>query len=225
MFPDSVIAEQFQMKRTKLSYIISFGLSPYFKNELVLNLQKCSSFVVIFDESYNKITKSEQMDVLIKFWDNDKKKSCTRYHASEFLERGTASEISKHLKLAIKDIDMCKVVQISMDGPNTNLKFYRELVEEREQNYPENHCLIDIGIGGLHVLNGAFRTGATGTGWHLDNILRGLYNMFQDTYTRRTDFIQLTGTGDQYLKEFFFLFTILSPGIVLLKSVFISYCI
>lgn len=140
------------------------------------------------------------------------------------MERGTASEISKHLKLAIKDIDMCKVVQISMDGPNTNLKFYRELVEEREQNYPENHCLIDIGIGGLHVLNGAFRTGATGTGWHLDNILRGLYNMFQDTYTRRTDFIQLTGTGDQYLKDFIlflFIHNIITRKCVIKKCIYI----
>lgn len=34
MFPDSDIAKRMQKKRTKIGYLIVFGLAPYFHNEL-----------------------------------------------------------------------------------------------------------------------------------------------------------------------------------------------
>ena len=44
-----------------------------------------------------------------------------------------------------------------MDGPNVNLKFYREFVQKRkDENF---HLLIDIGSCGLHVIHKRLGTG------------------------------------------------------------------
>ena len=45
-----------------------------------------------------------------------------------------------------------------MDGPSVNLKFYNEIVEDRQGNIV--HSLIDIGSCNLHIMYGSFKTGA-----------------------------------------------------------------
>ena len=53
---------------------------------------------------------------------------------------------------------MKKMVQVSMDGPNVDKKWYDSAVEERNQNdgYP---ALTDIGSCSLHVVHGSFKSG------------------------------------------------------------------
>ena len=41
MFPDSDIAKQFEMQKDKNSYVVTFGLGPYFQAQLVSKLQNC----------------------------------------------------------------------------------------------------------------------------------------------------------------------------------------
>ena len=66
MFPDSQIAQQFKLGRTKLSYVLYFGLAEYFRQLLLEDLRKCQYFVVAFDESFNTISQRGQMDLHIK---------------------------------------------------------------------------------------------------------------------------------------------------------------
>ena len=49
-----------------------------------------------------------------------------------------------------------------MDGPSVNLKFYNELVQDRQENMV--HSLIDIGSCSLNIVHGSFKTGAEKTG-------------------------------------------------------------
>ena len=53
MFPNSSIAQHMSCGPTKLSYLISFGSAPYFRELLLADIKKASCFVVSFDESYN----------------------------------------------------------------------------------------------------------------------------------------------------------------------------
>ena len=72
MFPDSAIARKFSCGETKCSYLIQFGLAPYFKEYLSNKIQKPGTiFVVSFDESLNKVLQEEQMDLLLRFWDDE----------------------------------------------------------------------------------------------------------------------------------------------------------
>ena len=57
-----------------------------------------------------------------------------------------------------------------MDGSSVNLKFYNEIVQDRQQNMA--HSLIDIGTCSLHIVHGSFKTGAEKIGWDLKALLK-----------------------------------------------------
>ena len=174
-----------------MSYLLTFGLAPYFLNELYKKLKNSPNYVILFDESYNSISKSEQMDVHVRFWDDDSNCVITRYLDSQFLNRGTADQIFLY---ATRNLDDSKILQLSMDGPSVNLKFYRDYVSCRSESPAGTPSLVDIGVCGLHVVHGAFKTGVNSTSWKIDNLLRSLYYLFHDTYARRTEYREITGS-------------------------------
>ena len=67
MFPDSNIAKNFACGKTKCSYIVTYGLAPYFKSLLNDTLSSLDCFVAMFDESYHKILRRGQMDLHVRF--------------------------------------------------------------------------------------------------------------------------------------------------------------
>ena len=83
MFPDSAIAQKMQCGPTKLSYLICFGIAPYFKQQLLNELKEMQCFVISFDESLNSELHQEQMDFIVKYFRKDRVVS--RYLTSEFL--------------------------------------------------------------------------------------------------------------------------------------------
>ena len=79
MFPDSDIAKGMKMKKDKANYLIKHGLAPYFEKLLIDKVS--SSFVhsLSFDESANTCAQKGQMDIMVRFWDEDKMAAETRY--------------------------------------------------------------------------------------------------------------------------------------------------
>lgn len=71
MFPDSNIAKTFQCGRTKAGYVATYGLAPYFQSELLLTLSTAPYYTISFDESLNQIFQKGQMDLLVRFWDEN----------------------------------------------------------------------------------------------------------------------------------------------------------
>ena len=68
MFPDSNIAQRMSCGPTKLSYLITFGITPYFKQLLIDDLKKAPCFVVLFDESLSTALCQEQMDFSVRYF-------------------------------------------------------------------------------------------------------------------------------------------------------------
>ena len=68
MFPDSAIAHKFAWRKTKCSYLIKFGLAPYFHSQMmdILSDPKCL-FSISFDESFKKVLQQEQMDLIVRY--------------------------------------------------------------------------------------------------------------------------------------------------------------
>lgn len=194
MFPDSQIASKFTCAKTKSYYSAVFGLAPYFKDKFMSQLQEVPYYSVSFDESYNKFTKNEQMDLALRFWSKDEKLVTTRYLGSEFLGHATASDLLHHFNKGTAQLDCKKILQISMDGPNVNVKFYNDLLVQREALDPNLPSLLDIGSCGLHVVHGAFRTAFESTGWKIDAFLRSLWYLFHDSPARRADYKEITGS-------------------------------
>ena len=191
MFPDSSIAQHMSCGPTKLSYLISFGIAPYFRDLLLADLKQTSCFVVSFDEPFNHELQKEQMDFTVRYFKNNKVES--RYLTSLFLGHTTAKDLKKKFEEATEQLDMKKLLQISMDGPNVNWKLLDTIAEDRSSNeqYP---ILLNVGSCSLHVVHGAFRNGIKQTNWEIDLLLRSLHSLFNETPARREDYTKITGS-------------------------------
>ena len=80
-----------------------------------------------------------------------------------------------------------------MDGPNINWKFLELLAESRVE--AEIPSLINIGSCGIHVMHGAFKTGAKASGWGVSKIMKALARLFLDSPARWADYVEMTGTS------------------------------
>ena len=78
------------------------------------------------------------------------------------------------LVASILVLDLAKFLQLSMGGPNTNWNLLNLVNSHLVENGHKN--LIEIGSCSLHIVHGAFQTGATKTGWELNKVLKAMYN-------------------------------------------------
>ncbi|KAK0067710.1 hypothetical protein Bpfe_002551, partial [Biomphalaria pfeifferi] len=192
MFPDSNIAKKMSCGKDKISYLVSFGLGPYFQDLLKVKLKTVNDgFVLLYDESLNRELNKKQMDMHVRYWDTDK--VVTRYYGSAFLGHATAQDM--HEKLCENfHFDGKSVVQISMDGPNVNWALFKLLSEDLQKASEKK--FVDIGSCGLHTMHNAFRAGLASTGWELGHLFSLLSWLFKDTPARREDFTSLTCSSD-----------------------------
>ena len=93
-------------------------------------LHNCSQYVLCLTSNFNKIIKDEKMDVHLRYWDADQQCSVTWYLTSEFLGHFTAQDLLRKFKEATNILDPSKIIEVSMDGPNVNLNFYRDLTAD-----------------------------------------------------------------------------------------------
>ena len=75
--PDSRIAHNMSCGPTRLSFLICFGIAPFFKQQLLAGLKKAPCFMISFDESFNQELQKEQMDFIVRYL--CKKKVVSRY--------------------------------------------------------------------------------------------------------------------------------------------------
>ena len=127
MFPDSPIAQKFSCGSDETSYLVNFGLAPFFSEELIRSVTDASCFSISYDESFNSETENEQMDFCVRFWDSEKSKVVGRYLASEFLGHPNAENLLDSFVKATCKLNNKKLIQVSLDGPSVNHKFMRLL--------------------------------------------------------------------------------------------------
>ena len=89
---------------------------------------------------------------------------------------------TRHFSSSILDsgLPVENMIQISMDGPNVNWKFFKLISEKISLDYGTK--LINIGSCGLHVVHNCFKTGSTATDWNpqVSSLLSALYYLFKD---------------------------------------------
>jgi hypothetical protein len=193
MFPELKSLKNFNLARTKSMYVINHGLSPHFKSLLDDSLKKSDIYIFSFDESLNDATQTSEMDMYIRYWDDTDNRVHTRYYGSSFLGHGTHQDILTHFSELTKELDDSRLFQVSMDGPNVNLKFFREFSSQFKET--NNHSLVNIGSCCLHVINGSFARGVEKSEWGLKKLLKGAYHLLHNTPARREDYESLTGSS------------------------------
>ena len=96
MFPASKIPEQLELGRTKLGYLLQFGLAPYCKEQLFFPLLPVTDFapkfVSCFDEAFNHISNCTQINVHVFYLHEEKQQVRGSYIGSHFLGHANAEE-------------------------------------------------------------------------------------------------------------------------------------
>ena len=126
MFSDSMIAAKMELGRLKIGYTIVHGLAPHFHNQVTQELNDVKCFVAMFDESLNKCSQKNQMD-LVKFWSSVSDEGVTRHYESAFLGRARAVDLVDAFCKKLKDKLLRRLLMVGMGGPNVNFKFLKDL--------------------------------------------------------------------------------------------------
>ena len=166
MFPDSSIAQKFTFGKTKASYNIAHGLVPYFDDLVYNSVLQSDHIVACFNESLNEVVQKGQMDLCIRYWDVNKSRAATRYFDSSFLGYVTANDLQSSFSSLLNDQILWKIVQVSVDGANVNLKFLDQLIDQLEIQLEKS--LLDVESCGLHVAHGAFQNGHKNAKWNVN---------------------------------------------------------
>ena len=196
MFPDSSIASNFQCGETKTAYIAAYGLAPFFKNQLVSQINSLSmpQFVYVFDESLCEATQTKQMDCHVRFWNDSRKLVTRRYLGAQFMGHGDAVKLVDCCHESLRGLHEKNILQISMDGPNVNWKFYEDVCNDifSDDMSPQPP---QLGSCGLHILHGAFKDGMSASGWDLKSLFWSLHQFMKDSPARREDYTEITGSS------------------------------
>ena len=140
----------------------------------------------------NHVLQEEQMDIIVRFWDDDEGMVKTRYLDSKFLKRPNCQNLLEKLLDGISFLPLCRMLQLSMDGPNVNWSVFKVLDEHFSEH--DFGTLINIGSCGLHIVHGAFQTGVQSTGWDIEKVLKAMWRLFQDSPARREIYIRECGS-------------------------------
>ena len=156
------------------------------------------------------------MDVHIHYWDNEKGLVKTNYLDSRFVFRPNADNLHDELDNALQSLHEKNMLQLSMDGPNTNWKVFELLFSYRDEKEWSN--LLNLGSRGLQIVHSAFQTGIKATNWEFEKVLKAMFKLFHDSPARRDLSIKVTEnekiplrykyTFQSFLRKFFFTFTL-----------------
>lgn len=159
MFPDSMVAKQYKMSRQKMSYVISYGLGPYFQQQTVEDLMSSDAFYTIhFDETVTGQAK-KQMDILIRYWSCTSASVNVRFIHAVFFGHAFADRVVNELVACLNNLGLPlkKLLSISADGPNVNKSIKSKLDECVKEEGSKG--LVDVGFCYIHSVNTVFKRG------------------------------------------------------------------
>ena len=133
------------------------------------------------------------MGLVIRLWHTINNQVSPRCWNSKCLSHIKADDILAKFNDSVSTADLNKMIQVSMDGPNTNWKYVKYLKRCWLEN--EQHQLMDIGSCSLQIIHGAFKTGTENTNWELKKVLKGPFTLLHDPPARRDDCVSLTGSS------------------------------
>ena len=117
-----------------------------------------------------------------------------RYWDSSFMGHCTSHDMKNHFDKRISDLNLNKVLQVSMDGPSVNLKFHRDFQSNVNSEQLELPKLIDIGSCSLHLIYSAFKMGVESTDWEVKKTFKVCFTLLHDSPARRSDYTSITGS-------------------------------
>ncbi|CAN8028260.1 unnamed protein product [Ixodes persulcatus] len=185
MFPDSQIAKGFQCGRKKISYIISDGLGPYFKEKMVQELVQPEVFYkIMIDETPVPEAKVQQLDILARYYSVNTQNVVVEHLQSFHLGHATADELFCCVEDALNELLKKNMVCFFSDRPYVMKSLKRKLKAELSPD------MIDIGECSLHKVHNAFSAGLDSFCSELEYIVTDVHHYFKYA-TRHADMKEL----------------------------------
>ena len=118
----------------------------------------------------NSVTQTNQMDCLVRYWDHVYNSVKVCFWKSSYLGHATHKDLQYKSGTSISSLNLSKMIQVSRDGPNVNIKFMEMLSKSRKEAWLPQ--FINFSTCKLHVIHGAFQTGALKSSWNIHKILK-----------------------------------------------------
>ena len=87
-------------------------------------IEHSDHYCILFGESMSKITRKEQMDIVVRFWSKSTNDVDIMDFKSLFLGHTIVNDLLDTFKTSQANIDTDKIFQVTVDGPSVNWKFY-----------------------------------------------------------------------------------------------------
>lgn len=201
MFPGEV-SDSFTMSRTKVSYLISDGLGPYFRTKLCQDVVNSGNgYTIQYDETGNSQGR-KQCDILIRYWSEEKSEISVRFLQTLFFGHAKGHDVAKKILDSLQEsgyhLPLSGLISLSSDGPNVNKTIWTTI----------NTALVDEGLPGLmpfipctiHVVHNAFRAGINAYGEASEELALDLFYWLKSSPCCREDYgnvLQELGLADE----------------------------
>ena len=172
-----------------MKYVNNWGLAPHFKDLLKTKVQNSKFLVISIDESLNKSTQNCQWILESASGVKKQKQVEVRYWDSQFLGHTTSGDLLENFSKSLFELDVSKIIQISMDGPIAwclNDKVVKNIEEM------ELHQFVNIGSCGLQIIPGSFKTGIEFTYGNIKATAKSTFQILHDSPSRKTDYISVS---------------------------------
>lgn len=90
----------------------------------------------------------------------------------------------------MKNLNIRKLLQVSMDGPNVNIKFLRLLKSYLQYDISRSVVLLDMGSCGLHNVHNSFELPFEKVKWPVKKFLTASHFLFHNNPARKGDYIK-----------------------------------
>ena len=169
-FPDSVIARNVKIGPSKMSYMVSYGLGPYFRQMIIKDIVEGNSYFTLhFDETISAQTK-KHVDLLVRYWSEREHVVKVKYITLIMFGHAKADTVVDDMLQTLEELALSLRLMLSlgMDGPNVNKSVLNKLNKIKTQKgFKEliscpTSCLI-------HVCHNSFRKGLSKNGINAEN--------------------------------------------------------
>ena len=191
-FPDSLIARHVTFGAIKMSYMVSYGLGPYFRQMIIKDIiEGHSYFTLHFDGTVSAQTK-KHMDLLVHYWSEREHIVKVKYLTSIMFGHATASRVVEEMLQTLEELalPLRLMLSLGMDGPNVNKsilsKFNSIKVKKgfKELITCPTSCII-------HVCHSSFRKGLSKYGSNAAKLCISLFYFFSKLSCRHADLFEM----------------------------------
>lgn len=192
MFPGHCVSEQFSMSRTKVSYLISDGLGPYYRREMCDSIRDTgTAYTLQYDETGNSQNR-KQCDILVRYWSEEMGQVCVRFLKALFFGHAKGHVVGQAiLDVVLEDgfqLPLAQLISLGSDGPNVNKTIWTFINEHMKKGgLPGMLAFIPCN---LHVVHNAFRSGLNVFGEDAEQLVLDLFLYLKASACRKEDFLE-----------------------------------